>query len=102
MVLQTAQLEVTSGQTAIDQFRTDHNEMCRHHCVQCGTSLWFSSPDYPELIAIKPGTLDDTAALQPVAHLWVRSKQPWLKLDDGLPTFDEQPAFDVLLDLARQ
>ena len=32
----------------------------------------------------------------------MRSKQPWLVLADGLPTFDTQPRFDELLAVAQQ
>ena len=102
MVLNESDIEVLQGETGINRFSTDHNRMHRHHCVDCGTAIWFSSPDYPGIVALKPGTLSDVSALQPVAHMWYRSAQPWLKLDDGIPVFEEQPTFSELLELAEK
>ena len=36
-----------------------------------------------------------------MAHLWFRSAQPWLKLDDGLPVYATQPALSELLEAKR-
>jgi hypothetical protein len=35
------------------------------------------------------GTLDEPARCPPQAHIFVRSKQPWLKLPMGVQIFDE-------------
>jgi hypothetical protein len=32
-------------------------------------------------ISIKAGSLDDTRWLRPVAHIWLRSAQPWIAVD---------------------
>ncbi len=37
------------------------------------------------------GSLDDPSLFRPDMHFWVSSKQPWLKLDDGLPQYPEGP-----------
>jgi hypothetical protein len=37
------------------------------------------------------GSLDDTSWLRPTAHLWTRSKQPWITLPDGDRQFETQP-----------
>lgn len=100
MVLHASDLQLNSGTVTENRFSTDHNTMHRHHCERCGTALWFSSPAYADIIALKPGTLDDTSGLRPIAHMWVRSAQPWLRLDDGLPVFDRQPSLEELLELA--
>lgn len=75
--------------------------MHRHHCSGCGVALWFSSPDYEGVVAIKPGTLDDTSTLRPIAHMWFRSAQPWLVLGDNLPVFEKQPSFSELIELGK-
>jgi len=76
--------------------------MRRHHCSHCGVALWFSSPGYEGIVAIKPGTLDDTSGLQPVAHMWYRSAQSWLDLGRDAVVFEQQPTFAELLDLTRK
>jgi hypothetical protein len=65
-----------------------------------GTAIWFSSPGYAGIIALKPGTLDDTSGLRPIAHMWYRSAQPWLDVGNDLPVYQEQPTFSELLELA--
>jgi hypothetical protein len=60
-------------------------------CPECGTRI-YHEPRYLEgVVNVKPGTLDDTSWLQPNLHAWTARKQPWLKLEEGLPAFDQQP-----------
>ena len=68
MVLNRADIELLAGELGVNTFSTDHNTMNRHHCTQCGTAIWFSSPEYADIIALKPGTLTDTTNLHPVAQ----------------------------------
>lgn len=100
MVLHKKDIVLSKGNTATNKFSTSHNRMHRHHCQQCGTALWFSSPEYADIVAVKPGSLDDTSGLRPVAHVWFRSAQPWLKIADGLPVYQQQPEFSELLALS--
>ncbi len=60
-------------------------------CPACGTRLYHRSDKSPEIVTIKAGTLDDTRAIKPVAHLWISRKQPWVLLDEGVPAYDTQP-----------
>ena len=101
MVLNASDIEVTSGSVETNRFKTASTNMERHHCAKCGVAIWFSSPEYEGIVALKPGTLDDTSYLQPIAHMWVRSAQPWLNIGDNIPVFQEQPEFSELLELAR-
>ena len=102
MVLNRSDMEVTQGEVQINDFTASKNRMHRHHCAKCGVALWFSSPGYEGIIAIKPGTLDDTSGLRPIAHMWYRSAQPWLDVGDDVPVFQEQPSFDELIELGRK
>ena len=102
MVLNETDLQLTRGKVATNEFAASRNRMRRHHCVDCGVALWFSSPDYSGIIAVKPGTLDDTSTLRPIAHMWVRSAQPWLDIGNDIPVFEEQPSFAELLEIAQQ
>jgi len=61
-------------------------------CVVCGTRVHHASTTSPDWVTIKAGTLDDTRDLLPFAHLWVRSRQPWVVLDPAVARFDTQPA----------
>jgi hypothetical protein len=61
-----------------------------HFCPACGTRVYHQSERSPEGVTIKAGTLDDAEGLSPVAHLWVSRKQPWVALDQAVPSFDTQ------------
>ncbi len=101
MVLNAADIELTSGILETNIFSASKNLMHRHHCPKCGVALWFSSPGYEGIVALKPGTLDDTSTLKPIAHMWIRSAQPWLVISDDVPVFEEQPSFSELIELAQ-
>ncbi len=60
-------------------------------CSECGSRLYHQSASYSDQVTLKAGTLDDTTVLEPVAHLWVKRKQPWVLLSDNVATFEEQP-----------
>lgn len=65
--------------------------MTGHFCPVCGTRL-FHQVDLPGApLSIKPGTLDDTRALRPVAHIWTASKQAWVQLDDTVLQYPGNP-----------
>lgn len=60
-------------------------------CGDCGTRLFHQRDRHPTVMNIKAGTLDDTSGLNPVGHLWTRSKQSWVILDEGLH-YEGQPS----------
>jgi hypothetical protein len=49
---------------------------------------------------IKPGTLNDPSAFRPVAHIWTRSKQPWVQIPDGMLHFEKGPPDPAVVDRA--
>ncbi len=66
-------------------------ELACYFCPECGTRLYHSSSMGPEFWHLKPGTLDDTSWLEPVAQVWTKSAQPWLRLANDLTSFPGQP-----------
>ncbi len=65
--------------------------MTGRFCTVCGTRL-FHQVDLPGApLSIKPGTLNDTRALRPVAHIWTASKQPWVQLDEAVLQYPGNP-----------
>jgi hypothetical protein len=49
------------------------------YCGDCGTRLYNEASRTPDVVNMKPGTLDDTCWLDPVGHLWLASAQPWFR-----------------------
>lgn len=60
-------------------------------CSRCGTRVYHQSGRSPDMVTLKGGTLDEGAALQPVAHLWVSRRHAWLQLPPDVPAFETQP-----------
>jgi len=60
-------------------------------CHACATRLWGEPVKFPQILVLRPGTLDDTKWLRPVAHIWVRSAQPWVVIPNDVLTFETQP-----------
>jgi hypothetical protein len=59
-------------------------------CPGCGTRL-YHLPSALGTVNVKAGTLDDTAALEPVMHVWVQRRQPWVVIPEGARCFEGQP-----------
>ena len=58
-------------------------------CVACGTAVWSVYGGRAAIRFVRVGTLDEPSALSPDVHIYVRSKQPWMRLPDGVPAFEE-------------
>ena len=67
--------------------------------IQCNTRLWSELEKNPKLAVVRPGTLDDTSWLRPVAHLWTRSAQPWFEFPEVVVRYATQP--DDLMELVQ-
>jgi len=60
-------------------------------CGECATRLWGEPVKFPQVVVVRPGTLDDTTWLDPVAHIWTRSAQQWVVFPNDALTFETQP-----------
>jgi len=59
-------------------------------CPNCFVTLWSNySAAGDKLHFVRGGTLDNTAVLQPGAHIFIESKQPWVVIPDGQPSFEQ-------------
>lgn len=53
-------------------------------CPDCGSRIYHAS----EIgMSVKAGTLDDTSSLTPAAHYWTASKQHWVEIPEGIPSY---------------
>ena len=60
-------------------------------CKVCGTRIFHQSSRSDATATLKGGTLDSLEALNPVAHIWVSHKLPWVLLDPAVPAWETQP-----------
>lgn len=99
MIVNADDIEVIQGEAAVNTFDMNGIEVSRHHCAQCGTGFWYSADEYPGILALKPGTFDDTSWFEPVAHLWTRSAQPWVTFEEDAIKYEKQPELSELGEL---
>jgi hypothetical protein len=59
-----------------------------YRCPSCRVAVWSVYGGVHKLLFIRVGTLDDSAALTPDVHIYVRSKLPWVALPEGIPAFE--------------
>ena len=60
-------------------------------CSVCKARIYAVNSTREGMASLRCGTLDNSASVVPVAHLWVKSKQPWIHLPEDAKTMDEQP-----------
>ena len=80
------------GELKIWERPTDSGNINRaFFCSNCGNRIYHINPEHPDVIKLKPGTLDSTSWLQPQAHFWVSQKQHWVTIEDGIDQHETQP-----------
>ena len=62
----------------------------RVFCKACGTRL-FSWRTNGTAAGVALAAFDDRHAFAPTEHIWVSEKMNWVRLDDGLPQYQEGP-----------
>ena len=60
----------------------------REFCKTCGTRL-FSRRTNGTVVGVALAAFDDRNAFRPSEHIWVSEKMDWVRLDDGLPQYQE-------------
>jgi hypothetical protein len=96
MVIKPDSIAVIGGEPkSYERPRSDGRKKNIVRCPNCLTALWGVRPDGPNVATLYAGTLDDTSSLEPVAHIWTRSRQPWIQIPPNSLNFDRQPT-DVL------
>jgi hypothetical protein len=91
-------LQVTQGRPEEFQYTPIGASPKRgRRCPACSTWLWGEPERMPQVVILRPSTLEDRSWLDPVAHIWVRSKQPWVRIPAGTLTFEGQPPDELAL-----
>ncbi len=102
LIVDSAQTEMTSGAASLRYWETrgedGSNKRCAF-CPDCGTRLFHDDGEGSAERSVKAGSLDDTRDLRPVAHIWLRSAQPWVVIDrDKMACFEQEPEDEAELE----
>ena len=61
-------------------------------CPDCGTRLAHRRGSGSANASVKFSSLDDLQDMEPVGHIWTRSKQAWVILDEESLVYETQPS----------
>jgi hypothetical protein len=67
--------------------RDDGSKQLIFRCPTCQVAI-FSQYGRPEVRFVRGGTLDQPSGVTPDAHIFTRSKLPWIALPDSTPAFE--------------
>ncbi|MGI9627567.1 MAG: GFA family protein [Longimicrobiales bacterium] len=97
MVVQDKSAEILQGKLKLYSFTTRDGLAKRTRCCpNCATCVWGEIGD-TGLIALQPGTLDDTAWLEPIAHIFTSHAQTWVETPTGVLEYERQPEDELEL-----
>lgn len=88
-IAKTSKLTVTSSTAKVSKY--DSGKGLRCFCSNCGSPVWFESLDFPKIIAIPLGALDNEDLKAPEMHIWTQSQPSWATISDDLPQFETLP-----------
>lgn len=94
-------MEATGPIVSFSMARDDGHVSTQYVCGTCHARLWNENTRRPGLAIVRAGTLDDSASLSAVLHIWTRRKQPWVVIDPSIPSYPENApaeAFAPLLE----
>ena len=95
-IIERGRLEVTGDTVAVNTPSESGQGQIIHRCPVCQVALWSHYGGRTYAAFVRAGTLDRKDVITPNAHIFTRSKVPWV----ALPT--DQPAFEVFYDMATQ
>jgi hypothetical protein len=72
-----------AGEHLIQRFEAAPGSF-RNFCRVCSSTVPGTAP-YLTTVSVPAGLLDDDPGVRPKLHVFVRSKVPWIEIDDDLP-----------------
>ena len=68
-------------------------EMTRSFCPACGSRLYGTNSERPDLLAINIGCLEDSEWFEPQAVIYTSRRHDWDITSDEIPQFETMPDF---------
>jgi hypothetical protein len=65
------------------------NRLTTAFCPSCGSALYSANAARPRLRSIYVGTLDSAADVEVSAHIWTKTRLPWVLIPEGHRVFSE-------------
>jgi hypothetical protein len=87
-IIETDRLAVTGETLAVATPSESGTPQIIHRCPTCHVALWSHYGGRTKAAFVRAGTLDQPHGVAPDAHIFTRSKRPWVSLDGGAPAFE--------------
>jgi hypothetical protein len=88
ILIEAERVELLAGEPrAVSVPRESGDDQVIWRCPTCQVAL-FSTYVRPAVRFVRAGTLDDPSSVAPDAHIYTRSKLPWVVLPEAVPAFD--------------
>jgi hypothetical protein len=87
---ESSTVRITEGADFLSRYDVT-DKLVKRFCSTCGTSLFTAHSDFPHLIYVNLGAIDDHRGIVPRYHQFVGSKAEWYTIADSLPQFEEGP-----------
>ena len=88
LLIETNRVELLAADPQpVDVPRDDGGTQQVLRCPTCRVAV-YSHYGNPSVAFVRGGTLDDPSSIEPDAHIFTRSKLPWVTLPESVPAFD--------------
>jgi hypothetical protein len=96
VLIELDRVEIVVGEPQLVEVpRDDGSAQEIFRCPRCQTAL-YSRYSHPVVAFVRAGTLDEPASVSPDAHIFTRSKLPWVTLPESVPSFEVDYDSDAL------
>jgi hypothetical protein len=87
-----ATVKIVKGEPRYFDVTADSGKtISRGFCSTCGTPLFSLLAAMPDVMAIKPSTLDDSSRFKPGMSIYTSSAPAWATFAENLPKFPKMP-----------
>jgi hypothetical protein len=88
ILIEADRFELLTGEPqAVSVPREEGDDQVIWRCPTCQVAV-YSTYGWPAVRFVRAGTLDDPSSVAPDAHIYTRSKVPWVALPESVPAFD--------------
>jgi hypothetical protein len=70
------------------------NQVTRVFCPSCGSPILGKNTGMEGFVTLSLGTMDDSNDFEPAVIVFSRNRRSWDAMDESIPSFDAQPAFN--------
>ena len=87
------QIVETSGEAgAYRRVADSGNGLTFHFCRTCGATVFWYPEARPDNVAVAVGAFADPAFPAPERMIWCESRHPWVRIPDGVRTYERGPS----------